>query len=451
MQDYAIEPINDSTEDGLAVFITNLQASLGSLLSTIEGKVAPGSEAAEICAYLERISTEVGALTKDTQLKTASINRPSTAIVSIVRKVADSTSQFTYCSPVMHNLVELAEKAAKSDAPVLITGETGVGKELIARLIHRRSYRSRSIMIPFNCAAISRDLFESHLFGHKYGAFTGALRDNQGVIRASAGGTLLLDEIGELPIDLQPKLLRFLQEGEIHTVGQARPSQVDVRVLASTNRDLESEVAAGRFRSDLYYRLNIIRLYVPPLRERYEDVPLLMRYFFNRYSNSSSPLSFAPDALGRLLSYEWPGNVRELSSLVMRFVTMAAGKTHLELSDLPPEIINTGRVSGFKKQHQPLAFDNGNVERIRPVTLADEIRLLERQKVSEAMARYNGNFIRAARHLGLSTFGLRKKYRRLFPKESAKATYSLAGNYVKREVVDESEESLINYDGEEAV
>src|SRR5438034_7775428 len=191
---------------------------------------------------------------------------------------------FIHSSPAMTRLVEEVHKIRSSDVTVLVTGESGTGKELVARAIHALSSRRYKVCEPVNCTAVPTELSEGYLFGYRRGAFTGAIKDSDGVIRAAVGGTLFLDEIGDLPIDVQPKLLRFLQEGEIQPLGEQRPMKVDVRIIAATNTDLEEMVTQSRFREDLYYRLNIIRLRVPPLRERRSEIPTIVNYYINHYS-----------------------------------------------------------------------------------------------------------------------------------------------------------------------
>jgi transcriptional regulator with GAF, ATPase, and Fis domain len=318
----------------------------------------------------------------------------------------------------MHTIVEAIERAARRDVPILITGETGVGKELIARFIHISSRHKQGPLVPINCAAIPRDLFESQLFGHKQGAFTGATRGHTGIIRSASGGTLFLDEIGELPLDLQPKLLRFLEEGEVHTVGDSMPTKVNVRVVAATNRNLEVEVKAGAFRADLLHRLKVISFEIPPLRERREDIPLLLSFYLNKYSRlpGNHEMQLSPDALDYLLAYRWPGNVRELSSLVLQVVSLAEEATIMCPSDLPVEIIAPARSPTGEERFavgSPRAA--ACVENDRSdVTLGEAVNTLERQRVYDALFKNNWSYSRAARQLGLSTYGLRKKYRRLF-------------------------------------
>jgi hypothetical protein len=225
---------------------------------------------------------------------------------------------FLAASPAMRRLKLELSRLVGSNATVIITGESGVGKEVVARAIHDLSDRSGKSYVAFNCATVPRDLFEGQLFGYKRGAFTGASADQPGVIRAAAGGTLFLDEIGELPLDIQPKLLRFLENGEVFPLGERRPLRVDVRVLAATHRNLGELTRAGKFREDLYYRLQVVPIQVPPLRERREDVPVLARHFLRELTRQGEPPVLAPDALLALSAHSWPGNVRELRNVIER-------------------------------------------------------------------------------------------------------------------------------------
>src|SRR5437867_9656249 len=207
----------------------------------------------------------------------------------------------------MTRLVEEVHKVRSSDVTVLVTGESGTGKELVARAIHALSSRRDKVFVPFNCTAVPKELSEGYLFGYRRGAFTGAVKDSAGVIRTAAGGTLFLDEVGDLPIDVQPKLLRFLQQQEIMPIGETRPQRVDVRVLAATNADLEQRVAEGKFREDLYYRLSVIRIHVPPLRERREEIPHLATYFLREASErlAKPDIQLSPGVLDVFAQYWW--------------------------------------------------------------------------------------------------------------------------------------------------
>jgi transcriptional regulator with GAF, ATPase, and Fis domain len=420
--------IDEPSPEHLLSLVTDLQSLIDSYVSNL--KSAPGDDdGLSIPAQLANISENIAALLSRRDGNAASVKEEDGASESTPRGLLthlDSSHQITYCSQLMHDLIAKAERAATYETPVLLVGETGVGKELIARLIHKRSPRKRANWSPVNCAAITKELFESHLFGHKQGAFTGATRDQVGVIRAASGGTLFLDEIGELPIELQPKLLRFLQIGEIHTIGHSHPSFVNVRVIASTNRDLESEVAAGKFRADLFYRLNSLSLRVPALRDRREDIPLLIDYFVNKFSlrSANRRIYFTAEAIDCLKDYDWPGNVRELSNLVLHMLAFSESRAGIQGSDLPPEFTRPKPESPAAKaaENDTSPLDLLAVVTQPETTLAESIYLLERHKVSQALSCHKGNFARAARQLGLSTFGLRKKYRRLFPPPSNTTT-----------------------------
>ncbi|HEY2988426.1 MAG TPA: sigma 54-interacting transcriptional regulator [Candidatus Binatia bacterium] len=237
--------------------------------------------------------------------------------------------------PLMLKLRELILRAAPTDATVLITGETGTGKELVARTIHETSLRSQGPFVPINCAAIPQELLESELFGHARGAFTGAVAPRPGLFQLAKGGTLLLDEVAELPLALQAKLLRVLQDHEIKPLGADRSVPVDVRVIASTNKDLEVEVAKGTFRQDLFYRLQVIPIIVPPLRARRSDIPLLVHHFLaktnGRYNDS---VQISTEAMVHLWEYDWPGNVRQLENMVEQLVILSS-KDRIDVEDLP--------------------------------------------------------------------------------------------------------------------
>ena len=226
----------------------------------------------------------------------------------------------------MCEIITQIKSACCSSAPILITGETGVGKDLIARTAHAISPRCEGEFIPFNCGGIAPELIASELFGHRRGAFTGADRNYKGVIREADGGTLFLDEIGELSLAAQPKLLRFLQEGEVHPLGEARPIKVNARVIAATNRDLEADIRSGRFRDDLYYRLSVFHIHIPPLRERREDIRPLIEHFLDlrQQETGKQRLRLSDEIWDLLLGYHWPGNVREVESWSHRLVALAA-------------------------------------------------------------------------------------------------------------------------------
>src|SRR6266404_4467506 len=251
---------------------------------------------------------------------------------------------FIHSSPAMTALVEEVYKIRSSDVTVLVTGESGTGKELVSRAIHTLSNRKDKIFVPFNCTAVPKELAEGHLFGYRKGSFTGAVNDSPGMIRTADGGTLFLDEIGDLPLDVQPKLLRFLQEGEIQPLGEKKPLKVDVRIIAATNTDLEEMVAQSKFREDLYYRLNVIRLRVPPLRERRSEIPTIVNYYINHYSEKfgRKDVQITPQAVDLLMVSDWPGNVRQLCNEIQRVVARAEDGTIITPDHLSPELKRTG-------------------------------------------------------------------------------------------------------------
>ena len=304
---------------------------------------------------------------------------------------------------------EQIARVAPTPARVLITGESGTGKELAARAIHQGSARAGGPFVRVNCAAIPEELIESELFGVTKGAYTGADRTREGRFAAADGGTLFLDEIGDMSLKTQTKVLRALQEGEFEKVGSKETERVDVRVLAATNKDLEAEVAAGRFREDLYYRLAVIPLRMPPLRARKEDVPLLAERFAAAYcaENGLPPRPFAPATLERLARQSWPGNVRELRNQVERLLIMSRGET-VEPADLPDA------EGGPPPAHRDLDAALADLaERLRGEPLRESRRRFERAMVRLALDRHGGNVTRAARDLGLERTNLHKKIRQL--------------------------------------
>jgi transcriptional regulator with GAF, ATPase, and Fis domain len=319
---------------------------------------------------------------------------------------------FIHSSPAMTQLVEEVNKIRSSDVTVLVTGESGTGKELVARAIHALSSRRSRVFVPFNCTAVPKELSEGYLFGYRRGAFTGAVNDSQGVIRTAAGGTLFLDEIGDLPLDVQPKLLRFLQEGEIQPLGEQRPAKVDVRIIAATNTDLEEMVAQARFREDLYYRLNVIRLRVPPLRERRSEIPTIVSYYINHYSAKfgRKDIEITPQAVDLLMVSDWPGNVRQLCNEIQRVVARAEDGTVISPEQLSPELKRTSAPTTPTTALSTLAsMPNATLQN---VTLADALAEVERRMIADALRRHGGNISRAARELGLTRRGLYLKLER---------------------------------------
>ena len=244
-----------------------------------------------------------------------------------LRQAVESRHEIVGRSYAVRSLVDKIDKVAKTPARVLVTGENGTGKELVARAIHRSSVRAAGPFIEVNCAAIPTELIESELFGHMKGSFTGAVSDRAGKFELADGGTLFLDEIGDMSLAAQAKVLRVLQDGVVTRIGGAKPVQVDVRVLAATNKNLEQEISNGRFREDLYYRLNVVPIHIPPLRERREDIPLLVRHFVAQLAEREGvpPKAFAEDAVQRLAQLDWPGNIRELRNTIERLLILSSG------------------------------------------------------------------------------------------------------------------------------
>ncbi|MGZ5480479.1 MAG: sigma 54-interacting transcriptional regulator [Pyrinomonadaceae bacterium] len=326
---------------------------------------------------------------------------------------------FIHSSPAMTRLVEEVHKIRSSDVTVLVTGESGTGKELVARAIHALSSRRDKIFVPFNCTAVPKELSEGYLFGYRRGAFTGAVKDSDGVIRTAAGGTLFLDEIGDLPLDVQPKILRFLQEGEIQPLGEQRPVKVDVRIIAATNSDLEEMVAQGRFREDLYYRLNVIRLRVPPLRERRSEIPTIVNYYVNHYSAKFGrrDIHIAPQAVDLLMVADWPGNVRQLCNEVQRVVARSEDGTLITAEQLSPELRRMRTVA--TPAGAASIGQDSSVTVPANATLNEALAEVERKMIREALQKHRGNISRAARELGLTRRGLYLKLDRYQIKASA--------------------------------
>ncbi|MCG6910464.1 MAG: sigma-54 dependent transcriptional regulator [Deltaproteobacteria bacterium] len=299
----------------------------------------------------------------------------------------------------MQELIDMTAMIAPSEATVLITGESGTGKELIAKSIHHNSPRKERPLVIVNCAALTETLLESELFGHEKGAFTGADKRREGRFKQAHEGTLFLDEIGETSPVMQAKLLRAIQEKEVQRVGGEETIDVDVRILAATNRDLNAEVAAGRFRHDLYYRLNVVTLHVPPLKERQEDIPLLAQHFLSWYvdKNRKDIKGFNPGAMDMLLRYAWPGNVRELENAVERAVILATGDFLTE-KELPLSITQAVAGSG----HAPVS---PSAKMKHPKSLEE----IEKNAILEALAASKGNKSEAARILGINRKTLHNK------------------------------------------
>jgi len=297
-------------------------------------------------------------------------------------------------SPALRELLDRVVRVAPSDATVMVSGESGTGKELIARALHAGSRRSQRPFVPVNCAAITETLLESELFGHARGAFTGATRARRGLFEEASGGTLFIDEISETAPGVQVKLLRALQEGEVRRVGESLPVRVDVRVVAATNRDLKAAVAERRFREDLFYRLNVVPLRVPPLRDRREDIPLLAEHFLEAWARrAGARKSLGPAALKKLCAWSWPGNVRELQNMIEQAAALSPGPVLGE--------------EDIRFEGPAPAAEAGPV-----TTLADAVEAAERRAIEAALAR-SGDMAEVARRLGVSSTTLWRKMKRL--------------------------------------
>ncbi|MBX7245906.1 MAG: sigma-54 dependent transcriptional regulator [Candidatus Sumerlaeaceae bacterium] len=302
-------------------------------------------------------------------------------------------------SKQMEDVLSRARRVAASNASVLLRGESGTGKEVLAKAIHNLSARANRTIVMVNCGAIPENLLESELFGHIKGSFTGAIENRKGMFETANGGTIFLDEIGEVPLHLQVKLLRVLQEGEIQRVGESTPQKVDVRIIAATNRNLEEEVARGQFRQDLYYRLNVIPIHLPPLRDRRDDIAPLIEHFLAKYSVRQGAKRLSPDAFNLLLKYDYPGNIRELENAIEHAVVLSERET-IHVTDLPLQV-----------QNFEWARDAG----VSPTASTEAMHLdeIEKRCILSALEKTRYNHTRAAQHLGITrrTLGYRiQKY-----------------------------------------
>jgi Nif-specific regulatory protein len=366
-------------------------------LEALAASVAVAIENARLYSQVkeseERLRTQVGALRRDLAQR-------------------DRFREIIGTSAAMIEVFRLMESAAASPIAVALEGETGTGKELVARGIHEASGRADGPFLAINCAAVPETLLESELFGHRRGAFTGAVQDHRGLFEAAAGGTILLDEIGEMPVAMQAKLLRVLQEGEVVPLGDTRPRKIDVRVISATNRELSAEIAARRFREDLYYRLTAFPIRIPPLRERREDIPLLADHFLAAAADRHRKWirGIDPAALDLLTRFDWPGNVRELSNEMERAVALTQNDAAVGVEQLSPKVRNNSGTSESTAptRENPRPVDvmapNDTVQPLREARAAFEARYL-----SEALKRHGGNVSQTARALGISRVMLQKK------------------------------------------
>jgi DNA-binding NtrC family response regulator len=290
----------------------------------------------------------------------------------------------------MKKIYRLVSKVALQRHPVLIMGESGTGKELVARAIHTHGPWRDKPFVPVDCGALPPTLIESELFGHVKGAFTGAAQSRQGLLAAAGSGTVFLDEIGELPIELQSRLLRALQEHEIRPLGSNERIRFEARIIAATNQDLEAGIKSGAFRKDLFFRLNVVSIKMPSLRDRKEDIPALARHFLARFDNNKSAMEISDEALGRLMSYDWPGNVRELENCIQRAVSLGSG-TFIQMQDLPSAMLyHLARKSSSRQ-------DMGTLQ------------ALEQQAIQEALRATGGDRVRAAKLLGIGKTTIYRK------------------------------------------
>jgi len=346
-------------------------------------------------------------LTPETRFKvgkTVLVFAPADEVIEVEPSSSDRLDALVGRSYVMREVFGLIERVAPTDLTVLITGETGTGKELASRAVHNLSRRENGPLRIFDCGAAPENLIESELFGHAKGAFTGAIGDRAGLFETADGGTVFLDEIGELPIDLQPKLLRVLEQRQVKRVGSTRTFKVDVRVVAATNRDLRTEVAEGRFREDLYYRLNVVELRLPPLRERQVDLVLLIDHILQRANYNPGVDSISKEVQEIFEAYHWPGNVRELVNVIERALPFTDGPM-ITLDALPEAIraaskSNAAKRPGSGATFQPpdIAGEDGSISDIPFKDAKDQlIQVFERQYLIDLLDRYGGNISRAAR------------------------------------------------------
>lgn len=345
-------------------------------------------------------------------------------IAAVLEAIAEESHSVIHGSEIMRRTLAMAEQIAPSEASVLITGESGTGKEIIARHIHRKSSRASKPFIAVNCAAIPANLMESELFGHEKGSFTGALNRRIGKFEEANNGTLLLDEISEMDIGLQSKLLRAIQEREIDRVGGTKPVKVNIRILATSNRDLEAEVKKGTFREDLYYRLNVISLPLPKLADRLDDISPLAAYFIEKYSKANGvperPLS--PEALAKLRSYDWPGNVRQLENIIHRSVLMASGSHIDENAILLTGKLTTQEPAATPAPHSPVAPVGGTAAPKRSDMVGRTVEDVERELILDTLDYCLGNRTQAANILGISIRTLRNKLKQYADNEALRST-----------------------------
>lgn len=373
------------------------------VLMTAYSSVETAVDALRIGAYDYLVKPLDFDLLRETLEQGIERSRHSVENRELRRQLADTAQRADILglSPALKSMLSFIETVAPTEATVLITGESGTGKELVARALHGSSARSGKPMVTVNCAALAESLLESELFGHEKGSFTGADKRREGRFVQANGGTLFLDEIGEMPLPLQAKLLRALQQGEVQRVGSDTPIHVDVRVLAATNRDLRHEVAEKRFREDLYFRLNVISIEVPSLRQREGDIPVLAASFLQRFAerNHKEIKGFSPQALDCLLRYTWPGNVRELENAIERAVILCRGDLVSE-ADLPDIVAHAPVVEERQESREDLSLAGMPLE------------MVEKRAIEVTLRQTGDNKSEAARRLGITRATLHNKLRK---------------------------------------
>ncbi|PYR77232.1 MAG: hypothetical protein DMF86_09745 [Acidobacteria bacterium] len=377
-----LEPIGHAPEGPRFAVVSGIRPFAPPLLQRFRTLCAVVRQGFELCSARERPVEQVP----------GTLERPLEPLIP----------GFVCASAAMQRVSEQIQRLQGNDLTVLITGESGTGKDLAARAIHAGSLRKSAMFLPYNCTSATRELADSQLFGHRRGSFTGAVADQPGVLRTAVGGTLFLDEVGDLPLDVQPKLLRFLEQGEVLPVGETRPIRVDVRVVAATNADLEQRVAEGTFREDLFYRLSVIGIHVPPLRERREEIPHLSTFFLREACErlGKPGIRLSPETLDIFDVFGWPGNVRQLRNEVQRAVAMAPAGG-VVTPDLLSPVFGTGAATTDART------------RIRRETLATAVERIEREMIESALSRSAGNISQTARTLGVTRRGLYLKLDRL--------------------------------------
>jgi DNA-binding NtrC family response regulator len=406
------------------------------IMLTADTSLPTGLEAMRLGAYdyLTKPATldEIETVIRKADEKRRLVRQNASLRDAVRSPASEETAAPVYRSTALAGLLALAETAARSDSTVILTGESGTGKDVLARFIHSRSSRADSPMIPVNCAALPESLFESEFFGHERGAFTGATTTKRGLIEAADGSTLFLDEVGEMPVQTQVKLLRFLEEGTFRRVGATRDRSADVRVIAATNRNLAEDVTAGRFRADLFYRLNVISLHLPPLRQRPEDIPILAEHFLTLFRErfNRPALDLSDEARRRLTTYSWPGNVRELKNALERAAALATADSIEADQILPHVVVSSAEAApgapiaqtsssaagpaaaalsstAHASSAEPSAGHNPDGQPSAPATLEE----LERRHILAVLEQTAGNRERAAALLGISARTLYRKLR----------------------------------------